>query len=310
MRRETHGCRAGGPFVLRMYGSVVRSDWRLPFAEWPADTRPAVTITRDDRLAMPAGHRADGPVGFRIDEHAWWFDYPDAGLFRIGTSTLTVRPHDGADDRAVVETLAGRLSGLLMRRRGRLVLHANVVGKDGHAVVLAGRSGAGKTTLTRALLHRGFEFLSDDLAVLDVGDDRVAVEPGPGRLKVRMSPGIPGPSAPGESAGRGTREVAKTVEPAEVSAAPHEVCAVVVVEAGAPWAFDRLPASDAALELVRHAHMPRSLGVTGAGRHHLAGATRLLGSVSAHRLSRGEGAADLSRSADRLSAMLHTRGAA
>lgn len=261
---------------------------------------------------MPAGRRADGPVGFCIDEHAWWFDYPEVGLFRIGTSTVAVRPHDGADERAIVEILAGRLAGLLMRRRGRLVLHANVVGRDGYAVVLAGRSGAGKTTLTRALLRLGFEFLSDDLAVLEVGDGHTAVEPGPGRLKVRTSPDRPGrrahstriPEVPG------TGEIPKTLELAEVSAARHEVCGVVVVEADAPWSFGRLPASDAALELVRHAHMPRSLAVTGSGRRHLEATSRLLGPVSAHRLCRGEGAADLARSADRLADMIRRRGAA
>jgi hypothetical protein len=48
-----------------------------------------------------------------------------------------------------------------------LFLHAAVVAREENAVVLAGPSGAGKTTLALALVDRGWSLVSDDLAVLD-----------------------------------------------------------------------------------------------------------------------------------------------
>jgi hypothetical protein len=47
------------------------------------------------------------------------------------------------------------------------MFHAGVVADDHHAIVLPGASGNGKSTLTAALVHTGFRYLSDDVAPLD-----------------------------------------------------------------------------------------------------------------------------------------------
>lgn len=50
-------------------------------------------------------------------------------------------------------------------------VHAGAVLVDGRAIVLPGRSYAGKSTLTLALIERGATLLSDDFAVLDANGD-------------------------------------------------------------------------------------------------------------------------------------------
>jgi hypothetical protein len=61
-------------------------------------------------------------------------------------------------------------------------VHAGVVGWRGRAIVIPGRSGAGKTTLVRALLERGASYLSDEYAVFD---QRGRVRPYPRPLQIR-----------------------------------------------------------------------------------------------------------------------------
>lgn len=51
--------------------------------------------------------------------------------------------------------------------RPQVFVHAGVVGVGGRAVLLPGRSGAGKTTLVRALVEAGATYYSDEYAVLD-----------------------------------------------------------------------------------------------------------------------------------------------
>lgn len=51
-----------------------------------------------------------------------------------------------------------------------LTLHAGVVERGGRAIVMPGQSGSGKSTLTAALAHRGWRLLSDELALIRVGD--------------------------------------------------------------------------------------------------------------------------------------------
>ena len=66
--------------------------------------------------------------------------------------------------------------------RKRVFVHAGVVERNGRALVLPGKSFAGKTTLVRALLEAGATYYSDDAAVLD---ENGLVHPYPRRLAVR-----------------------------------------------------------------------------------------------------------------------------
>lgn len=60
------------------------------------------------------------------------------------------------------------LTGVLMllHRRGRFGMHANGLKKGNTGILITGDSGAGKTTLTLALLRAGWSYLSDDAVVL------------------------------------------------------------------------------------------------------------------------------------------------
>ncbi|MEO6581155.1 MAG: HPr kinase/phosphatase C-terminal domain-containing protein [Sphingomicrobium sp.] len=68
------------------------------------------------------------------------------------------------------------------------MVHASTVAKDGRAVVIAGRSGAGKSDLALRLIDRGFVLLSDDQTLLSKsGDKLIATAPVTikGKIEVR-----------------------------------------------------------------------------------------------------------------------------
>jgi HprK-related kinase A len=56
---------------------------------------------------------------------------------------------------------------IAMRGHRFLMLHAGVVERHGHALILPAMPGSGKTTLSAALAHRGWRFLSDEFALVD-----------------------------------------------------------------------------------------------------------------------------------------------
>ena len=67
-------------------------------------------------------------------------------------------------------------------------LHATTVAKDGRAVIIAGRSGSGKSDLALRLLDRGFLLISDDQTYLTMADGRLMAAAPPtikGKLEVR-----------------------------------------------------------------------------------------------------------------------------
>lgn len=70
--------------------------------------------------------------------------------------------------------------------RGAIPMHASAVAIDGRAWLLCGATGAGKSTLTAALLAQGADFIGDDLTVLDADGGSATVPRG--RTTMRLHP--------------------------------------------------------------------------------------------------------------------------
>src|SRR4029079_7212295 len=65
---------------------------------------------------------------------------------------------------------------------GRIFVHAGVVGWNGRAIVMPGRSYSGKSTLVAELVRQGATYYSDEFAVLD---SRGRVHPWARQLAIR-----------------------------------------------------------------------------------------------------------------------------
>src|ERR671929_229610 len=88
-------------------------------------------------------------------------------------------------------------------RVGVRVNHAGVVGWQGRAILIPGRSFSGKSTLVAALVRAGATYYSDEFAVLD---ERGRVHPFPKKLSMRLEGSARPRFAPVEELGgrRGT----------------------------------------------------------------------------------------------------------
>jgi hypothetical protein len=64
-----------------------------------------------------------------------------------------------------------------------LIIHAAVLARDGHGLILPGRPGSGKSTLTAVLVQRGWRLLSDEHAIIEPGTGLLLPSPRPISLK-------------------------------------------------------------------------------------------------------------------------------
>jgi HprK-related kinase A len=62
---------------------------------------------------------------------------------------------------------------MALGQRRYLLLHAGSVEREGRALILTGDSGAGKSTLAALLGERGWRFMGDEFALLDLEDGRL-----------------------------------------------------------------------------------------------------------------------------------------
>jgi hypothetical protein len=119
----------------------------------------------------------------------------------------------------------------------RLFVHAGVVGWQGKAILVPGRSHSGKSTLVAALVRAGATYYSDEYAVLD---ERGRVHPYPKPLSLRNGPGT-----------NATRYAVETLG-GRVGAKALHVGLVVVSQykAGAVWRPRRLSTGSGVLALL------------------------------------------------------------
>jgi hypothetical protein len=124
-----------------------------------------------------------------------------------------------------------------LRAPNRIFVHAGVVGHDGRAIVIPGRSFTGKSTLVFALVSAGAVYYSDEFAVID---ERGLVHPYAAPLHLRELP-----------------QAADDIERIQwrQGSEPLPVGVVVVTsyQAGAEWKPVRLPPGKGALAMFANA---------------------------------------------------------
>lgn len=86
--------------------------------------------------------------------------------------------HQGATHHDIVICLLGPVLACLCYQRECWLLHASAVKIDGKAVLIAGRSGAGKSTVAAAFADEGFDVLGDELLHLNQVDSKSILEAG------------------------------------------------------------------------------------------------------------------------------------
>lgn len=143
----------------------------LPDVVGPVDLRVELCSVGRPRPSGPPD-MIDGPISRWIGEGdlVLWHEQDVGAQLVDGVLVVGGDAAAGAMWRAVRQLLFSALSWFL-DRRGALVLHAAMVGRDGEGLVLLGASGSGKSTAAAAGLLAGWELLSDDLVVVRAGTD-------------------------------------------------------------------------------------------------------------------------------------------
>jgi hypothetical protein len=118
---------------------------------------------------------------------------PGAGFF---IERLDAWQHRVPDLRTLVFCLERDLTlAMQYQRPDLLFLHAAALERGGKALLMVGESGSGKSMTSWGLLHRGFRYMSDELAPVDV--DAMQVHPYPRALVLKQAPPS-GPTLPTE----------------------------------------------------------------------------------------------------------------
>ncbi len=279
----------------RACGVRIRSELELPgLAPARRTTDPDVTV-RWGPVEAPERWPASGVAAWPSPE-ADVISWAGRAKLRLSASEMVVESDREPFARQCV---VGPGLGVVLHRRGRLVLHGSAVEVAGRAVVLLGQKGAGKSTTAAALLARGHRLLTDDLVVIDLdgaGQPQCALGP----IQMKLWP------ASAEALGLGA-EVQPFVEGldkgvwfgARPSPRPVPVAAVCSLTWGETLDLSPLAGARAFGAVFEHVYAPRFLGAEAGGRL-IAPTARLCASAQVLRLARPPQLAELDRAVDQL----------
>jgi hypothetical protein len=130
------------------------------------------------RMVLPPGSREKEPAP--DDEH-FFVQLQENKVYRVWQGGDGIS--GSADLHVALEVLDSRLRAhIALHAPDHIFIHAGVVGYEGRAIVVPGKSFSGKTTLVAELVRAGATYYSDEFAALD---DAGLVHPYPKPLSMR-----------------------------------------------------------------------------------------------------------------------------
>lgn len=134
-------------------------------------TEPDITIKLGkvpdtfENIIIYKNNKMIGKDNFRLD---------NAGIAKYFVkegSMIIVEPYEGALFEEVKLYLLGSCMGAVLYQRGILPLHGSCININGQGILLTGDSGAGKSTIGRAILNNGYKMVTDDVAAIRLNDN-------------------------------------------------------------------------------------------------------------------------------------------
>lgn len=163
----------------RAYGIDIRSSVALPGLRQAAAALGAFDLALPGVVPLGTGELVrrrdeqdndDGAEVRRPAADALSLSFADGAAFLVDAAAKSIgsawRPPLSFDDALVY--LTGPVLGATLRLLRRSVLHASALEVNGRALVLLGDAGAGKSTLTAALVERGCPLVTEDVCALEV----------------------------------------------------------------------------------------------------------------------------------------------
>lgn len=164
-------------YYYKIYGQKVESD--IDFAQLVVDTseeKPSISIMRrnapDDILEqMKQSYTSIG------DKESWFYNSTLRCVIRDGQD-IYYEPFDDINEQYLRTYILGYGLSMLFLQRGNLTIHGSCVRKDNQAIIISGMSGAGKSTLTSQFLSAGYEFMADDITLVECNEQYAVAYPG------------------------------------------------------------------------------------------------------------------------------------
>jgi hypothetical protein len=175
---------SGGPHRFEAYGLTFSSEIRFAHVADSSFTGEADVRIQLGEVFGPAYTPPPTIVVESLPERLLIRGARSATIRVSGGNCITVESLPGGDPEVIRQLLLGWALGGIFHQRGMLPLHASALSDGRDCTVFCAGSGIGKSTLAAAFLNRGFTYLDDNVALVNLRLDGCFVAPGAPELRL------------------------------------------------------------------------------------------------------------------------------
>ena len=149
-----------------LYGMQISTDLvfeQLVQAGKKEEALPCITI---EESAIPEWILQEEKKKYEFGQELSWLSNKTMWMVVKDGKHIGYRLKEGGNTGYAKTYLLGYGMAMLALQRGMPAIHCSAVAGEKGAVLIAGESGAGKSTVTCGLLERGYRLLADDMAVV------------------------------------------------------------------------------------------------------------------------------------------------
>jgi hypothetical protein len=165
-------------YFYKLYGLIFKSNVEIEqLLVSEEHTNFDVEIVFGDvPLEIKAFIQKGDETGYKED--GYWF-INDRAIFLVEEGKkITVEMLNNVSIANGIPFVLGYCISMLFGQRNMLAIHCSCVEVDNQAIIIAGYSGSGKSSLTTKFLDYGYRLMTDDIAIVDIKDNLVMVYPG------------------------------------------------------------------------------------------------------------------------------------
>jgi hypothetical protein len=168
---KTHGLTISSEIKLSGYFEIQNS---------PAQVNISIGNV-PSRLIQPAINKN---AIFSVSNGELMLDVPKIVKYYATSNNVCIEPAEGATEKDIVVFLIGSVMGTLLHFNNILPMHASTINIGNKAVMIAGDSGSGKSSVSAYLAMKNAQLLSDDLSSVHFQNNLPITYSGNQRIKI------------------------------------------------------------------------------------------------------------------------------
>jgi len=154
-------------FYYHLYGCLLESDLEFPqLVKAQANGRKPDIVFVSGTMPEEILQKAEQQIYYEFgDEFSWLFNKTCIFTVENGKKiTYHLKPEGKVN--YLQSYLLGFGSSMLFLQRGEMAIHCSALHNGKEALLIAGESGSGKSTITNHYLEHGWQLMADDMAVV------------------------------------------------------------------------------------------------------------------------------------------------